>query len=80
MDSEYKEVAEKLGDAKRTIAHSYMSSKVEVTTIQNDFAGIPIDSFVIKAAQSAFKYAAKTDKLNVKRVRDLHTSSTYLNV
>ena len=39
-----------MGDAKRTIAHSYMSSKAEVTAIQSEFAGVPIDSFVIKAA------------------------------
>ena len=50
MASEYKNAAEHLGDAKRTIAHSYMSSKVEVTAIQNDFSGVPIDNFVIKAA------------------------------
>ena len=57
-----------------------MSSKAEVTAIKSDFSNVPIDSFVIKAAQQAFKHAAKADSLNVRRVIDRETTTTYLNV
>lgn len=57
-----------------------MSSKAEVTIIAKEFSGVPIDSFVIKAAQKAFKHVAKTDNLNVKRIHDHDNSATYFNV
>ena len=57
-----------------------MSLKAEVTIIESQFAGVPLDAFVIKAAQKAFKFAAKTDKLNVKRVYAMEDASTFINV
>ena len=53
------------------LAHSYLTTQVDVTAIARDFADVKLDNFVYKAAAKAFKDACSTDKLTVARVHSV---------
>lgn len=61
-------MADSLHYSKRMLAHSYMSSQVDMTAIAQTFGEVPTDAFVIRAAAKAFKKAIGDEPLNVARV------------
>jgi len=62
-------MADSLNYSKRMIAHTYMSSSVDMTEIATTFADTPADAFVIRAAAKAYRAAINpTESLNVSRV------------
>ena len=71
VEGDSREQADSLHHSKRMLAHSYMSSKADMTMIRETFSDTPVDSFVIRAAAKAFKatLAQSADEpLNVSRV------------
>lgn len=51
------------------LAHSYMTSQVDMTALVEKFTDTPADLFVIRAAAKAFKKAVSADEsVNVSRV------------
>jgi hypothetical protein len=50
------------------LAHSYMSSKCDVSAIMSQFPEVPLESFVLKAAQKAFTKVVGEQDLTVTRV------------
>jgi hypothetical protein len=50
------------------LAHSYMSSKCDVSAIMAQFPEVPLESFVLKAAQKAFTKVVGEQDLTVTRV------------
>lgn len=85
MNDDLRSMADSLHDSKRMIAHSYISSSVDMTSIVKSFAEVPTDAFVIRAAAKAFKavIAAADDaeaRLNVSRVFSHGKRVTYLGV
>ena len=76
--------AEQIGFAKKMLAHTYMSTKTDVTAICKDFAEVPFEAFVVKAAQKAFQMVlADGDSrsvVNVVRVTGLGKQTLYARV
>lgn len=50
MPAEWVAVAESRADAKKHLAHCYMSTKVDVSEILRKFPDVSLDSWVMKAA------------------------------
>ena len=64
------------------IAHSYMSSMVDMTEIASTFKDVPTDAFVIRATAKAYKATIENDNqpLNVSRVFTHGKRMAYLGV
>ena len=72
VSNEYAQVAEAIHLQKKLAAHSYMSSKCDVTEIDaqlQNSEGISFESFILKAASKSFSKVFKdVDTTNVSRV------------
>ena len=78
-----REMADSLHHSKRMIAHSYMSSMVDMTEIASTFKDVPTDAFVIRATAKAYKAtidSAQDQPLNVSRVFTHGKRMAYLGV
>lgn len=73
-------MADSLHYSKRMLAHSYMSSQVDMTQIAEKFADAPLDAFVIRAAAKAFRKAIGDEPLNVSRVFSHDRTIAYTGV
>lgn len=74
-------MADSLHSAKRMLGHSYMSSMVDMTQICSDFASVPVDAFVIRAASKAYKATIDSEgPLNVSRVFSHGKRVSYVGV
>lgn len=71
-----------IAEAKRMLAHGYMSSKMDVSQILADFPDSSLDSWVMKAAQKAYAKAVDGEqKVTVQRVDyDSEAVHAYHNV
>ena len=58
------------------LAHSYMSTKCDVSAIITEFPDVPLQSFVMKAAQKAFTKVVSQEDLTVSRVNYQTNSMT----
>ena len=66
---DYQATADTIQYSKRMLGHSYMSSNVDMTSIAEAFAGVPVESFVMRAAAKAFRAAVDSDaEVNVSKV------------
>lgn len=78
------DAAEQIGYAKKMLAHSYMSTKSDVSAICKDFAEVPFEAFVVKAAQRAFQVVLaegdSSSPVNVARVTGLGKQTLYARV
>jgi len=73
-------ILDNIAEAKKLLAHSYMSTKTDVSVILKEFPDVPLDSFVMKAAQKAYsKMVDSSQALTVQRV-DNGTVHAYPNV
>ena len=79
MEGAHADLAAAIGHSKSMLAHSYMSSLVDMTTIAQQFSDTPVDAFVIRAAAKAFK-TVSSEPLNVSRVFTHGRTMTYLGV
>lgn len=62
-------------EAKKMLAHSYMTTKCDVSAIKSEFPEVPLESFVMKAAQKAFTKVVGEQDLTVSRVNYSATES-----
>ena len=65
VDDVIKPVAASLSATKRWSGLAYMSSKSEVTQIKEEFPGVEVGSFVVKAAQKAFTAVFEAESVDV---------------
>lgn len=78
---DYQATADTIQYSKRMLGHSYMSSNVDMTSIAEAFAGVPVESFVMRAAAKAFRAAVDSDaEVNVSKVVAHGSSMTYIGV
>lgn len=61
------------------LAHAYISKPCDVSVILKDFKGVPLDSFVFKAAAKAFKETVSKEKLTISRINSLVDRQSYAN-
>jgi len=81
MTPEIYDVAQNIGSSKRLLGHAYITSKVNVSaTKEGFFAEVPFESFVLKAAQKAFKNAVNDLELDISRVHGHDSKSLYVHV
>ena len=71
MSSSLSKAADSLSYAKKMLAHAYITSTVDVSSITTAFKEIPFDSFVYKASAKAFKETINTEKLSITRVHSV---------
>ena len=71
LSSDYEQVAQNIANQKRYAAHTYMSSKCDVTTVAAQLEAlkdesVTFESFLLKAAAKAFgKAFPEVDTLNI---------------
>lgn len=82
VSEEFAPTAEELHHAKRNIGHAYISSKADVSAIARDFGDLPMDAFVIKAAQKALAAVGVTQgaPLHATKVTSHGSVMTYVGV
>jgi len=73
-------VCESRADAKKYLAHSYMSTKVDVSVILQEFPNVALDSWVMKAAQKAFKKTISPEPLTIQREEHAYPNADELRV
>jgi hypothetical protein len=71
--------ADSLLHAKQILAHSYITSTVDVTAIATSFKDVPFDSFVYKAAAKAFKETVNAHTLSIQRIHSLEKRDIFAN-
>jgi len=61
------------------LAHGYISTPCEVTTILKDFKDVPLDSFIFKAVTKAFRDTINKRNLSISRVHSPSKKEHYNN-
>ena len=81
VEGDHAAAADTIQYSKRMLAHSYMSSSVDMSAIVKDFDSVPVDAFVIRAAAKAYRSAVASEgELNVNRMVKHGSHVTYTGV